>query len=89
MHTSLALGGPNITNGFLSPKFNQKGSVVDGLTGLSGAGPSWGVEMAKGVVEFSNGEYGQGGRTIVRNLPFSNMWFWKDQVNQMTYSWTQ
>jgi hypothetical protein len=45
--------------------------------------------MAKGVVEFSNGEYGQGGRTIVRNLPFSNMWFWKDQVNQMTYSWTQ
>ena len=89
MHTSLALGGPNITNGFLSPKFKQEGSVVDGLTGLSGAGPSWGLEMARGVVDFANGEYGEGGRTIVRNLPFSNMWFWKNQVNEMTYSWTQ
>ena len=89
MHTSLALGGPNITGGFISPKFNQQGSVIDGLTGLSGAGPSWGFEMAKGVVDFSNGNYGTGARTIVRNLPFSNMWFWKDQVNQMTYSWTQ
>jgi hypothetical protein len=89
MHTSLALGGPNITNGFISPKFNQAGSVADGLTGLSGAGPSWGFDMAKAVTTFASGDYGQGGRDIVRGMPFTGMWFWKDQVNEMTYGWTQ
>ena len=89
MHTSLALGGPNITNGFISPKFNQAGSVADGLTGLSGAGPSWGFDMAKAVTTFASGDYGQGGRDIVRGMPFTGMWFWKNQVNEMTYGWTQ
>jgi hypothetical protein len=83
MHTSLALGGPNISNGILSPKFNKEGSVADGLTGLSGAGPSWGYTMAKGVVKVANGETGEGASDILRNMPFSNLWFWKDQVNQM------
>ena len=83
MHTSLALGGPNIAGGFISPKFNQEGSVADGITGLSGAGPSWGYTMSKGIIDFASGDYGQASSDIVRNLPFSNLWFLKDQVNQV------
>ena len=87
MHTSLALGGPNITGGLLSPKFNQQASVADAITGLAGAGPSWGYDTAKGVVNFASGNYGEGGKDIVRNLPFARMWFLKDDVNQITNAW--
>ena len=84
MHTSLALGGPNITNGFLSPKFNQQQNLADAITGIAGAGPSWGLEMGRGMVNFASGNYGEGGKDIVRNLPFARMWFWKDEMNQIT-----
>lgn len=87
MHTSLALGGPNITNGILSPKFNQQQSVADAVTGIAGAGPSWGYDMGKAMVNFAGGEYAEGGKDIVRNLPFARMWFWKDEVNQITNAW--
>lgn len=87
MHTSLALGGPNITGGLLSPKFKQQASVADAITGLAGAGPSWGYDTAKGVVNFASGNYGEGGKDIVRNLPFARMWFLKDDVNQITNAW--
>ena len=84
MHTSLALGGPNITNGFLSPKFNQQQNLADAITGIAGAGPSWGLEMGRGMVNFASGNFGEGGKDIVRNLPFARMWFWKDEMNQIT-----
>tara|TARA_R110000744_G_scaffold371510_1_gene482553 strand:- start:43 stop:3756 length:3714 start_codon:yes stop_codon:yes gene_type:complete len=84
MHTSLALGGPNISNGFLSPKFNQQQNLTDAITGIAGAGPSWTVDTARGVVDFASGNYGEGGKDIVRNLPFARMWFWKDEMNQIT-----
>ena len=87
MHTSLALGGPNITNGILSPKFNQQQSVADAITGIAGAGPSWGYDMGSSMVNFASGDYAEGGKDIVRNLPFARMWFWKDEVNQITNAW--
>lgn len=87
MHTSLALGGPNITGGLLSPKYNQQASVMDAVTGLAGAGPSWGYDMGKAMINFASGEYGEGGKDIVRNLPFARMWFLKDDVNQITNAW--
>lgn len=87
MHTSLALGGPNITAGLIQPKFNQKESVADAITGLAGAGPSWGYDTASGIVSFLSGDYGQGAKDIVRNLPFARMWFLKDDINQITNSW--
>jgi len=87
MHTSLALGGPNITGGLISPKYKQEPSVVDALTGLAGAGPSWTYDTAKGIVNFASGNYGEGGKDIARNLPFGRMWFWKDEVNQITNAW--
>lgn len=87
MHTSLALGGPNITGGLISPKYKQETSVADALVGLAGAGPSWTYDTAKGVVNFASGNYGEGGKDIVRNMPFARMWFLKDDVNQITNAW--
>lgn len=89
MHTSLALGGPNITNGIISPKFPQKESMVDAVTGLAGAGPSWVAGTAEGIYEFASGEYGEGAKSVARQLPFARMWFWKDEVNQITRAWAQ
>lgn len=84
MHTSLALGGPNITGGILSPKFKQQASVGEAVMGLAGAGPSWTYDMATAMINFASGNYGEGGKDIVRNLPFARMWFWRDDVNQIT-----
>lgn len=89
MHTSLALGGPNITNGIISPKFPQQPSTLDAITGLAGAGPSWTADTVGGIYQFASGEYGEGARTVVRNLPFARMWFLKDDINQITRAWAQ
>lgn len=89
MHTSLALGGPNITNGYLSPKYPQGPSIADAATGLAGAGPSITYDIAMGAAEFASGDYGEGAKNVFRNLPFTRMWFWKDEMNQMTRAWSQ
>ena len=89
MHTSLALGGPNITNGFLQPKFPQKESAVDAITNVAGAGPSIATDLFMGGYEFASGNYGEGAKQIVRNLPFARMWFWKDDMNAITRMWAQ
>ncbi len=89
LHTSLALGGPNITNGLISPKFPQEPNAIDALTGVAGAGPSWAADTISGIYQFANGEYGEGGKQVVRNLPFGRMWFLKDDINQITRAWAQ
>lgn len=87
MHTSLALGGPNITGGILSPKFKQQESVIDAVTGLAGAGPSWAYDTASGIAKFATGDYGEGAKQVVRNLPGARLWFLRDDVNQITNAW--
>jgi hypothetical protein len=87
MHTSIALGGPNITAGLIQPKFNQQKSVADAITGVAGAGPSWTYDTAQGLIQFLSGEYGEGAKNVARNLPFARMWFWKDEINQLTRAW--
>ena len=89
MHTSLALGGPNITGGILSPKFPQEPSTLDAVTGLAGAGPSWATDVGRGMYQFANGEYGEGAKQIARNAPFARLWFLKDDINQITRAWAQ
>lgn len=89
MHTSLALGGPNITNGYLSPKYPQEPSMADAITGLAGAGPSITYDIGAGAAQFVSGDYGEGAKNVFRNLPFTRMWFWKDEMNQMTRAWSQ
>ena len=87
MHTTLALGGPNITGGLVQPKFNQEKSYADAVIGLAGAGPSWAQEVGGGLYQFASGEYGEGAMRVARRLPFANLWFLKDDVNQITRAW--
>lgn len=82
LQTSLALGGPNITGGVLSPRFPQKPSMVDAVTGLTGASSSWVADMARSGAAFANGEYGEGASMFIKNLPFSNLWFLRGEVNE-------
>ena len=89
MHTSLALGGPNITGGILAAKFPQEPSALDAVTGLAGAGPSWAADVGSGMYQFASGEYGEGAKTIARNAPFARLWFLKDDINQITRAWAQ
>ena len=87
MHTTLALAGPNITNGFISPKFPQEPSTMDAIGGFAGAGPSWGLDMMQSVNEMINGNFGEGAKDAVRALPFMRNYFIKDDVNQLTRGW--
>ena len=98
LHTSLALGGPNITNGFLAPKFPQRPSFLEqqfDITGLNaaanfaGAGVSISLDLIDGAAQFAYGEYGEGAKNFARNLPFARMWFWKDDMNAITRMWAQ
>jgi hypothetical protein len=84
MQTSLALGGPNITNGFLQPRFPQEESAIDAATGILGAGPSIASDYARGLHDIFTGNVGEGTKEIIRNLPFARMWFWKGTMNNMT-----
>lgn len=83
MHTTAALGGPNITGDFLKPKFKQRESVVDAVTDLAGAGPSWAAGVGEGLFKVINGDYGNGSADLLRMLPLSNMWFWKGEVSEL------
>ena len=87
MHTTLALGGPNITGGFISPKFKQDKGAADAIFSLAGAGPNWAKDLMAGIYSFAAGDYAGGGRDIVRNLPGSNIWFLKSEINQITRGW--
>lgn len=89
MHTSLALGGPNISNGILAPKFPQEPNTMDAITNVAGAGPSITTDIGRGIVDFASGNYGEGAKQVVRNLPFARMWFWKDDMNAITRMWAQ
>ena len=84
MSTTLALGGPNITGGALQPRYPQEPSVTDALTGLSGAGPSIGMEYGRGMANMLTGNVGEGSKEFIRALPFSNLWMWKDTINKYT-----
>ena len=87
LHTSLALAGPNITAGLISPKFKTEPNVADAVAGLAGAGPSWGLDMVNSLGLFLSGDYGEGAKEFVRNLPGSNLWFIKDELNQISRGW--
>jgi hypothetical protein len=84
MSTSMALGGPNLTNGFLQPRFPQKPNLGEAATGVLGAGPSIGLDYGTGIYNLLTGNVGEGTKEIVRNLPFARMWFWKGKVNDIT-----
>jgi hypothetical protein len=84
LQTSLALGGPNITGGIIQPRFPQKPNMVDAVTNVTGASSSWVADMGRSAALFANGEYGEGASKFVKNLPFSNLWFIRGEVNEFS-----
>ena len=84
LHTSAQLGGPDIGMGTINPKFPVKPSVIDPVTDVLGAGPSIATDITKGVMDVVQGNVSEGSKQVVRNLPGARMWFWKDEMNQLT-----
>jgi hypothetical protein len=82
MSTSLALGGPNLTGGFLEPRFPQDPSKTDAFTGLGGAGLSIGAEISSGIWDIMNGNIGKGTAELIDSAPFTGLWFMKSTFNE-------
>lgn len=83
MQTTLAMGGPNLTGGILQPRYPQQPSAVDAITNVTGAASGWTADMIMSMMTFAGGDYGEGASQFIRNLPFSNLWFLKNDVNQL------
>jgi len=83
MNTSMALGGPDISGGMISPKFPQEENIADAATSIGGAGPSIATDLSRGMIQFLDGEYGSGSKLILKNLPYMRLWFIKDMVNEL------
>ena len=82
MGISMALGGPDIGMGIIKPKFKQDKDVLDAITGIGGAGPSYALDVGRGVATFMQGDYGEGAGEILRKLPGAQLFFLKDTTNE-------
>ena len=86
MQTSLAMGGPNIGGEIVEPKFPSE-DPYGATIGIGGAGPSIAYDYTSAMKEFFiDGDYSEGAKNFVRSLPAARMWFWKDQMNELTNS---
>jgi hypothetical protein len=83
LQTSLALGGPNFTGGLIAPRYPQQPNAVDAVTNITGAGSAWLADMGRSAAAFATGNYGEGASMFINNLPFSNLWFIKGEVNEL------
>jgi len=81
MTTALALGGPNVTGGAIQPKFPQKPDTGEAITGILGAGPSYGLDMYRNMAELVTGDVGKGTSDLVGDLPFMNIFWLRGLVN--------
>lgn len=89
LHTVGELSGKNITGGLVSPKYNiGKASKLESIVGAFGAGPSIGFDLMSGVTDLLKGNFSQGAATILRNLPFTQLWMIKDTTNDIARNWT-
>jgi len=89
MHSTIALGGPNITGGIIQPKFKQRQNPLDVVTDIAGAGPSWAANVAEGILKVTTGDYGEGASDILRMMPMANMWFIKGEVSELAQAMRQ
>lgn len=85
MSTSLALGGPDITQGILQPKYPQEENTFDAVSGIGGAGFGIVQDYYEGAEELVNGETGKGLSKLLKALPYMKLWFLKDTVNEIGY----
>ena len=84
MQTTMASGGPNLTGGFLQPRFPQDKNYLDAVTGLAGAGPSIASDYGRGMYDMLTGNVGEGSKEFIRALPFARILWWKGLVNDYT-----
>ena len=87
LQISLALARPHISGGLIRPQSQQDPSKTDAFLPVAGAGPSIETAIGKGVFDFASGDFGGGAKAIIRNAPFTRLWFWKDIINQQTRGW--
>jgi hypothetical protein len=83
MNTSLALGGPDIGMGVISPKFPQEKSILDAVTGITGAGTSYAVDVGRAVTKMATGEFDQGLYEFTGRLPFASALIWNEEVKEL------
>ena len=85
INTSMALGHGNFMEGLVKAKFAQEENTLDAVNSVLGAGPSIATDLTiNPVIDFINGDYGEGMDTFLSNLPGMRLWFLKDEVNEMT-----
>ena len=97
LHSSLALGGPDIGMGLINPKFNvTEDGPAETVAGLAGAGPSifWDysknaftlatgkeIDYAEGAFKFINGDRGTAARHFIKGLPFMSLPYYSERIN--------
>ncbi len=101
MHTSLGVGGPDISGGLLKPKYNVDDRGLENVIGLSGAGPSYFFDFAnnsfelafdkeldysEGAYQFIEGDRGNALKGLMRQLPFARIPWWKQYVYDISNS---
>lgn len=79
---SLALGGPDLTMGMISPKFPQEYNPVDAILAPLGSGPSIAYDLGTSAYKFTQGDY-DGAKDFISNLPFARLWFLRDFTNDL------
>ena len=84
MHVSASLGGPDIGMGYIEPKEPIREGKLNAAMEVAGAGPSIGQDVAEGVLEFTDGNYGEGAKQIIRSMPLARLWIWRDFMNEAT-----
>ena len=84
MHVSASLGGPDIGMGYIEPKAPIREGKLNAAMEVAGAGPSIGQDVAEGVLEFTDGNYGEGAKQIIRSMPLARLWIWRDFMNEAT-----
>jgi len=97
LHSSLAVGGPDIGMGLINPKFNvTEDGPAETVAGLAGAGPSifWDysknaftlatgkeIDYAEGAFKFINGDRGTAARHFIKGLPFMSLPYYSERIN--------
>ena len=83
-----ALGLPDTGFGVFEKKGPRETTPFDAVTGVGGAGLGITDDFVRrGLFEFLTGNTGEGGKYMIRNLPFARLWFLKGFTNDMTADW--
>ena len=64
----------------------DKKNYIDAVTMPMGAGVGIGTDLVRSAGSFVMGDYGEGSKDFISNLPYMRLWFLKDLVNDMTRS---